>query len=92
MGYLLRRDANRVWSQPKRKKCVVINKAERIWRSEQYFDIRHGDIKLEVCLVSFWFVLVQYLLMLLHFLLFEMVIYIMCHCTLEVCDLHFLIL
>ena len=29
MGYLLRSAANRGWNQPKRKKCVAINKAEK---------------------------------------------------------------
>ena len=29
VGYLPKRAANREWSQPKRKKCVVVNKAKR---------------------------------------------------------------
>jgi hypothetical protein len=33
MGYLLRKAANKAWNQPKRKKCVAVNKAERSWRS-----------------------------------------------------------
>lgn len=48
MGYLLRRAANREWSQPKRKKCVAVNKAKRGWRSEEGFDIRHGDAEFVV--------------------------------------------
>jgi hypothetical protein len=43
MAYLPKRAANRVWNQPKREKCVIINKAERSWRSEESFDIRHGN-------------------------------------------------
>ena len=35
MGYMLRKAANREWNQPKRKKCVAVNKAERSWRSEE---------------------------------------------------------
>ena len=47
IGYLSRRAANREWNQPKRKKCVSVNKAERSWRSEEYFDIRHSIQSLE---------------------------------------------
>lgn len=41
--YLLRKAANREWDQPKRKNCVAVNKDERSWRSEEYFNFRHGD-------------------------------------------------
>jgi hypothetical protein len=34
MGYLLRKADNREWNQPKRKKCVAVNKAERSWTSD----------------------------------------------------------
>ena len=36
MGYLLRKAVNSEWNQLKRKKCVVVNKAERSWRSEEH--------------------------------------------------------
>ena len=45
---LLRRDANREWNKPKRKKCVAVNKAEQSWRSEESFDIRLGDAEFGV--------------------------------------------
>jgi len=38
--YLLKKAANREWNQP--KKCVAVIKAERSWRSEEHFIIRHG--------------------------------------------------
>ena len=31
----------REWNQSQRKKCAAANKAERSWRSEERFDIRH---------------------------------------------------
>ena len=44
-------------SQSKRKKYVAVNKAERNWRSEEHFDIRHGDTEFGVCPagLAFWF-------------------------------------
>jgi hypothetical protein len=48
VGYLLRLVANRGWNHPKGKKYVAVNKAERIWRSEECFDIRHGDAEFGV--------------------------------------------
>ena len=40
---------NREWKQPKREICVAVNKSERSWKSEEHFDIRHGDAQLGVC-------------------------------------------
>jgi hypothetical protein len=40
-------------SQPQRKNCVAANKAERSWRSEESFDIRHGDAEFGVCQAGF---------------------------------------
>ena len=57
--------ANREWNQNKREKCVAVNKAERSWRSEEHFDIRHGDAESGVCPVGFSLALVQYFLPLL---------------------------
>ena len=54
MGYLPRKVANREWNQPKRKKCAAVNKAERIWRPEMCFDIRHEDSEFGVCPACFW--------------------------------------
>jgi hypothetical protein len=57
MGYLLRRAANREWNQPKRKKLVAVSKDEMSWRSEELFDIRHGDTEFKICQAGFvsWF-------------------------------------
>jgi hypothetical protein len=53
MGYLLRKAANREWNQPKRKKYVAANPTERTWRSEEPFDIRHGDAGFGVFAANF---------------------------------------
>ena len=37
VGYLVRKATNGEWNQPKRMKFVGINKAERIWKSEEHF-------------------------------------------------------
>ena len=36
-------------NQTKRKKCVVVNNPKGSWRSEECFDIRHGDAEYGVC-------------------------------------------
>lgn len=43
LGCLPRRAANKEWNQHKGNKCVALNKAERSWRPEAHFDIRHGN-------------------------------------------------
>ena len=52
-GYLLRKATNREWKQPKGKKFVAVNKDEKSWRSEEPFDIRHGDAEFGVCPAGF---------------------------------------
>lgn len=52
VGYLLWKAANRKWNQPKIKKCVTVNKADRSWRSEDCFDGRPGDAEFGVCLAG----------------------------------------
>ena len=52
-GYPTRKAANKEQNQPKRKQCVVVNKAERSWRYEECFDIRHGDAEFGVRQTSF---------------------------------------
>jgi hypothetical protein len=42
MGYLRRKTANREWKQLRRKMFVAVIKAKRR-RSDECFDIRHGD-------------------------------------------------
>ena len=67
--------------------CVAINKAERIWRSEEYFDVRHRDAEFGVSPAVLGLVSVQYFLTTLPSLCIEMVMYILCHDMSEVCDL-----
>ena len=50
----MRKAGNIEWNQPKRMKFVEVIKAERSWRSEECFDIRHGDAEFEVCPAGFW--------------------------------------
>ena len=54
VGNLPKKTGKREWNQFKRKKCVAVNKAERSWRSEEHFDIRHGDTEFGVCPAGFW--------------------------------------
>ena len=49
LGYLRRRGANRERNQSKGKKCAAVNRAERTWRAEQCFAIRHGGAERGVC-------------------------------------------
>jgi hypothetical protein len=53
LGRLLRKAANQIWNQPKREKCVAVNKTERNLRSEEYFDNRHGNEEFGVCSAGF---------------------------------------
>ena len=53
-GYLPGKAVNKEWNQPKRKKCVAVNKAERSWISEEDFDIRHGNAESGACPTGFW--------------------------------------
>lgn len=67
MGYLLKRNANKECNQPKREKCVAVNKGERSWRSEEIFDIKHGNKCLEFAQLAYGFAMVQYLLIMIFF-------------------------
>jgi hypothetical protein len=91
MGSLLRRAANE-WNQPERKKGVAVNKAERSWRSEDRVDIRRGDAEFVVGPAGSWSCLGSVFP---QYALFPIcsgtIMFILCHCMLEVCDL-FLIL
>lgn len=53
MRHLSRKIADRVWHRHKREKYAALNKAERDWRSEMPFDIRHGNIAFGVYPVDF---------------------------------------
>ena len=48
MRFLMNKATNREWNQPKRNKCVAVNKTKRSWRSEECFDIRHGGAEFRV--------------------------------------------
>ena len=54
--YLLKRAANRERNQLKRNKvCYIqVDRAERSWRTEESFDIKHGDAEFGLCSVLFW--------------------------------------
>ena len=83
MQHLPRRDADGVEPAQERKKHAAVNRAERSWRSKEHFDIRHGGVGFGVCPAVFCPVF-------LHILFpFGMVMYILCYCMLEVCDLLF---
>lgn len=79
VGFLQRKAASREWKQPKRK-CVAVNKAERSWRSEEHFDIRHGDPEMGVCPAGFWSPLAQRFLPVFLLLSPGMVMDVFCHC------------
>lgn len=68
---------------------MSVVKAERNWRSEESFDIRHGDADLEFAQLIFSLALVQYSVTMLPFLLFRMVTHTLCYCKMEVCNLFF---
>ena len=77
------------WNQFKRKKCVVVNKAIWNYRSEEHFDIRHGDAEFGICPAVFSLALIQCFLTMSPSQCFRMVMYILCHYMMEVCDLLF---
>ena len=52
MGYMLRKAANREWNQPRRK-TKQSTKMKKEWRSEDHFDISHGDAEFGVCPAGF---------------------------------------
>lgn len=65
----------------KKSERVAVNKGEKSWRS----DIRHVDTELGDCLASFRSCFDPvFFFTPLHF---GMVVYILCHCTLELSDL-----
>ena len=44
---------NKEWKQVTTKEFVVVTKDEWSWRSEEYFDIKHGDTEFAVCPADF---------------------------------------
>jgi hypothetical protein len=53
MGYMLRKAANREWNQPSRKQLLQSTKMKEERRSEDCFDISHGDVEFGVCPAGF---------------------------------------
>jgi hypothetical protein len=94
MGYLPRKAAIREWSKPKRKKCVAVNKAEESWKSEEPFDFKNGNEVFGVCSAGFWscFGPVFISSLVLPSLHFGMIMYVLCHLMLELCDLFFILI
>jgi hypothetical protein len=91
MEYLPRRPADQVWKQPKREKCVVVNKAGKGWEicraRFSTLDMEMQD--LESALLCSGLALTQYSPTMSAFLPFEMIMYILHHCMLGVYNLHF---
>ena len=92
MGYLPRRAAKRKWEQPRREKCAVVNRGGK---SRELKSMLTSDVEMqswESAQLVFALALVQYLLTVLSSLQFGMVMDILCHCILEVCDLFFILI
>ena len=70
-----------------RKKCAAVNKAERSWRSEECFDIKHEEFR--VVQLVFNLASLQHFLTMHPSLHFGALMYILCHYMLEVGDLVF---
>lgn len=80
------------WNHCTRKKCIVVNKAERSWRAEKCFHPRHRDAELGVChacFPSFGLSVSQCSLTMLLSFPFGMIMYILCHSIVEARDLLF---
>ena len=52
---MFRRAVTWEWKQPKKKKCVAVNKVERNWTSEECFDITHQNADFGVVSAAFLF-------------------------------------
>ena len=79
-GYLPRRATNWLWNQPKKQKCVAVNKCKWSWRSEDHFNIRRGDAEHGVCPANFLYCLSPVFPHYAPFSPFWMAMYIRCHC------------
>lgn len=76
VGYMPRRASDQVWNQPNRKKCVAVLKTTLA-----------SDIEIQnvnSALLVFRHAVVQSFLTVLPFLPFQIVIYSLCHCMLDV--------
>ena len=53
MGYMLRKAANRSGTSPGESSLLQSTKMKKEWRSEDRFDISHGDAEFGVCPAGF---------------------------------------
>lgn len=87
MGQWPRRAANREWKQPMRKKCGVVKKKLKVTGELKSALTSAMEMQsMEFAQLVFSLVLIQYFLTV---LLFGMVMYILCHYMLEVCNFLF---
>ena len=89
VSHLLTEAATKEWNQPKRWKCVSDTKAERSGNLKSILTSHMEMESLEFAQLVCSLALVQYFLTMLPSLHFGMVMYILCHYMLEVCDLLF---
>ena len=87
LGYLLKKPTKTVLNQPKEKKYVVVNKAEKSWRSEERFGIRHEEAEFGVCPACFQSSFAPHFCTMFSLYPLGMVMYITCNCFLGVFDL-----
>ena len=88
-GYLPRRAADREGNQLKTKKCAAVNTAGRTWDLKSAVTSNTEMQNLGFSLPALGLDLIQYFLTVLPFLHFGMIMCILCHCMLKVCDLLF---
>lgn len=89
--YLLRRAAAQVEARASPREKSVLRSVKRKGVGDLQ-SAQHQDIKMQFALMPLRTALVQYSLIMLHFLIFGTLMYSLCHCILEVCDPFFLIL
>ena len=89
VGYLLRKATHKEWNQPKRKKYVAVNKEENTGDLKNILTSDMQPQSLEFFQLVFSLVFVQRFLTMIPSLHFVMVMYILCHYMLEVCDFLF---
>ena len=73
------------------KEMYCIKKVDRYWRYEEHFDIRYRDSVFGVCLAGFWSSLGPVLPHYTPFFMFGMVMFILRHFMLEVCNQIFIL-
>lgn len=88
-GYLPNRAADWFSNWTLREKSVAVCRAERKWRFEEHFDIRHEMQNLEFALLFFGLALGQHFLTMPLFIPYRMVVYIWLQFMLEAYGLLF---